>query len=174
MARITPVQVKMSVPQQPDANGNFYPACIFSNSLFMEKYEEGLIIAKAVLEPDSIESQTAESLLIGLSEYRVSKVGKPKELPNEITEHFTLLPESECTIEMEFKPLNNLPTEVLFFSLNEIKNITQVFETALENATEEQTEPLRSMYESFGGFLNAWIESQKQTDSYFDNNEING
>lgn len=172
MARIQLVDAKISVPQQKDANGNLYPACILSNSLFMEKFEEGLIASKASLKPKTTESYTAESLLTALSNYRISDQSKPKDLPDEITEQFTLLPEKECNIDMLFKPLNNVPTEVMFFTLNEIKNITQMFESALDTATEEQREPINSMYESFGGFLNAWIESEKRTGSYFATKEI--
>lgn len=167
MARIQLVDAKISVSQQKDENGNLYPACILSNSLFMEKFNEGLILAKVALEPDTTESYTAESLLTALADYSISDQSKPKDIPDEITEHFRLLPELECNIDMVFKPLNNVPTEVIFFNLNEIKNITQMFETALITATDEQREPINSMYESFSGFLNAWLLSKDETGSYF-------
>ena len=108
MARIITLQPKITIQQTADA----YPVCLFSNDTFITMFENSLIVAKDLIDPENIERATIESILTGLSEYRVWKANKKEpQPPTEITEHFALLPETECNIEMLFQAYNNIPTE---------------------------------------------------------------
>lgn len=175
MARIIPIQPKITLHQSPDEAGKLYPACIFSNDTFISMFENSLIVAKDLIDPENIERGTIESILTGLSEYRVWKANKVKtepQLPTEITEHFTLLPESECNIEMLFQAYNNVPTEALLYTHAEILNIVDAYRMALEKADTEQEEVIQPLYDSFNQFLTDWDANQQATGSYFAN-EIN-
>lgn len=168
MARIIPIQTKITLQQSPDAAGKLYPACVFSNDTFLSMFEAALIVSKDLLDPSAIERATADSLLTGLSEYRVWKVNKAKtELPTEITEHFALLPDSECNIEMLFQPYNNVPTEAIQYSHGEVLDIVGAFKMALEKADPGQAEAIQPLYDSFNSFLNDWEVNQQATGSYF-------
>lgn len=169
MARIIPLQVKITLQQTADATGGFYPACIFSNDTFISMFESSLIVAKDLLDPDAIEYGTAESILTGLSEYRVWRANKVKTdaLPTEITEHFALLPEQDCNIEMPFQPFNNVPTEAILYSHAEVANIVDCLNMALEKADAEQADVILPILESFKTFLTDWNLNQQATGSYF-------
>jgi len=168
MARIIPLQAKLTLQQTINERGDFYPACIFSNDTFISHFEASLIVAKGLLDPEQIEYSTVESVLTGLSEYRVWKANKPKtELPTEITEHFSLLPDSDCNIEMLFQPYNNIPTEAILYSHGEVLNIVDAFKMALEKADAEQSEAIQPLYDSFNRFLTDWELNQQATGSYF-------
>lgn len=168
MARIIPLQSKITLQQAPDAAGKLYPACIFSNDTFVSHFEASLIVAKGLLDPEVIEYSTIESVLTGLSEYRVWKANRPKmELPTEITEHFALLPESDCNIEMLFQPYNNVPTEALLYSHGEVVDIVGAYKMAMEKADAEQSEAILPLYDSFNRFLTDWELNQQATGSYF-------
>lgn len=170
MARIILVQTKITLQQSPDAAGKLYPACIFSNDTFLSMFEAALIVSKDLIDPSVIEHSTVDSLLTGLSEYRVWKANKPKtELPTEITEHFALLPEAECNIEMLFHPFNNVPTEAILYSHGEILDIVGAFKMALEMADAAQAEAIQPLYDSFNSFLTDWEANQQATGSYFAN-----
>lgn len=169
MARIIPIQPKITIQQTADA----YPVCLFSNDTFMTMFENSLIVAKDLIEPSNVERDTIESILQGLSEYRVWKANKKDpEPPTEITEHFTLLPETECNIEMLFQAYNNIPTEALLYTHSEILNIVDAYRKALENADAERAEVIQPLYDSFNQFLTDWEANQQATGSYFAN-EIN-
>ena len=168
MARIIPIQAKITLQQAPDAAGKLYPACIFSNDTFVSLFEASLIVAKGLLDPEQIEYSTIESVLTGLSEYRVWKANKPKtELPTEITEHFSLLPDSGCNIEMLFQPHNNIPTEAILYSHGEVLNIVDAYKMAMGKADAEQSEAILPLYDSFNRFLTDWELNQQATGSYF-------
>ena len=170
MARIIPIQPKITLQQMPDETGNFYPACIFSNDTFVSMFEASLIVSKELIDPSNIEYATVESILTGLSEYRVWKADKKvPEFPTEITEHFNLLPGYDCNIEMPFKALNNIPTEVLLYNYNEVRNIVDAFKMALEKADAEQIEVIQPLYDSFNQFLTDWEANQQLTGTYFAN-----
>lgn len=174
MARIIPIQTKITLQQSADPAGKLYPACIFSNDTFVSMFENSLIVAKDLIDPENIERATIESILTGLSEYRVWKANKVKtesQLPTEITEHFALLPESECNIEMLFQAYNNVPTEAIFYSYKEIRNIIDAYTIALKNADAEQSEVILPLYDSFSTFLNDWEANQQVTGSYFANEQ---
>ncbi len=168
MARIIPLQAKLTLQQTTNEKSEFYPACIFSNDTFVSHFETSLIVAKGLLDPEAIEYSTIESVLTGLSEYRVWKANKPKtELPTEITEHFSLLPNSECNIEMLFQPYNNLPTEAILYSHGEVLDIVGAMKMALEKADTEQAEAITPILDSFDRFLTDWELNQQATGSYF-------
>lgn len=173
MARIIPIQTKITLQQSPDAAGKLYPACIFSNETFLSMFQAALIVSKDLIDPSAIERATVDSLLTGLSEYRVWKANELKtELPTEITEHFSLLPEAECNIEMLFQPFNNVPREAILYSHGEILDIVGAFKMALEKADAEQTEVIQPLHDSFNTFLNDWELNQQSTGSYFANQKI--
>lgn len=168
MARIIPIQPKITIQQTADA----YPVCLFSNDTFMTMFENSLIVAKDLIDPENIERATIESILTGLSEYRVWKANKKEpQLPTEITEHFTLLPESECNIEMLFQAYNNVPTEAILYTHAEILNIVDAYRMALEKADTEQAEVIQPLYDSFNQFLTDWEANQQVTGSYFANEQ---
>lgn len=170
MARIIPIQAKITLHQTVNERGDFYPACIFSNDTFVSHFEASLIVSKDLIDPEAIERATVDSVLTGLSEYRVWKANKPKtELPTDITEHFALLPESECNIEMLFQPYNNVPTEALLYSHGEVLDIVGAFKMALEKADPGQSEAIQPLYDSFNSFLTDWEANQQATGSYFAN-----
>lgn len=170
MARIIPIQTKITLQQSPDAAGKLYPACVFSNDTFLSMFEAALIVSRDLLDPSVIERATADSLLTGLSEYRVWKANKSKtELPTEITEHFALLPEAECNIEMLFQPFNNVPTDVLLYTHGEVLDIVGAMRMALEKADPGQAETIQPLYDSFSRFLTDWELNQQATGSYFAN-----
>lgn len=169
MARIIPIQPKITIQQTADA----YPVCLFSNDTFITMFENSLIVAKDLIDPENIERATIESILTGLSEYRVWKANKKEpQPPTEITEHFALLPETECNIEMLFQAYNNIPTEALLYTHAEILNIVDAYRMALEKADTEQAEVMQPLYDSFNQFLTDWEANQQATGSYFAN-EIN-
>lgn len=168
MARIIPVQAKITLQQERDATGKLYPACIFSNDTFLSMFEAALIVSKDLIDPEAIERATVDSVLAGLSEYRVWKANKPKtELPTEITEHFALLPETDCNIEMLFQPYNKVPTEALLYSHGEVVDIVDAFRLAMEKADAGQAESIQPLYDSFSRFLTDWELNQQATGSYF-------
>jgi len=170
MARIIPIQAKITLQQAPDATGKLYPACIFSNDTFLSMFEAALIVSKDLIDPEAIERATVDSVLTGLSEYRVWKANRPKtELPAEITEHFALLPETDCNIEMLFQPYNNVPTEALLYSHGEVLDIVGAFKMAMEKADPGQAESIQPLYDSFSRFLTDWELNQQATGSYFAN-----
>lgn len=172
MARIIPIQTKITLQQTATNLGNYYPACIFSNDTFMGYFEASLLTTKQLLEPGTEQYATTESILTGLSEYRIWKYNKQKTetpLPNEITEHFTLLPAGDCNIEMPFQPYNNVPTDAILYSYEEVNYIVRAMAAALEKADEEQAEAINPIYDSFNSFLAAWNENQSKTGSYFAN-----
>src|SRR5690554_2131443 len=132
MARITPLQATIAFEQKPTQDGSFHPCYILSNDRFIENFENALIIAKSAIEEDAIEHQTAESLLNGISSYRVwlkEQKKRSQEVPEELSEHFGLLPDKECTISFPFHAAN-APTEVLLYSYSDIKNITNTLKAA--------------------------------------------
>jgi hypothetical protein len=173
MARIIPLQTKITLQQSADPAGKLYPACIFSNDTFVSMLENSLIVAKDLIDPENIERATIERILTGLSEYRVWKANKKEpQPPTEITEHFALLPETECNIEMLFQAYNNIPTEALLYTHAEILNIVDAYRMALEKADTEQAEVIQPLYDSFNQFLTDWEANQQATGSYFAN-EIN-
>lgn len=168
MARIIPIQAKITLEQMPDVSGKLYPACIFSNDTFVSMFEAALIVSKDLIDPEAIERATVDSVLTGLSEYRVWKASKPKtELPTEITEHFALLPEAECNIEMLFQPFNSVPTEAILYTHGEVTDIVAAMKMALEKADTDQTEVIKPLFDSFNSFLNDWDLNQQATGSYF-------
>ena len=168
MARIIPIQAKITLQQTINERGDFYPACIFSNDTFVSHFEASLIVSKDLIDPEAIERATVDSVLTGLSEYRVWKANKPKtELPTDITEHFSLLPGSECNIEMLFQPYNNLPTEAILYSHGEVLNIMGAYKMAMEKADAEQLETIQPLYDGFNRFLTDWEANQQATGSYF-------
>ncbi|MCE5205666.1 MAG: hypothetical protein LLF80_06130 [Porphyromonadaceae bacterium] len=170
MARIIPLQAKITLQQTINERGDFYPACIFSNDTFLSMFEAALIVSKDLIDPEAIERATVDSVLIGLSEYRVWKANRPKtELPTEITEHFSLLPDSDCNIEMLFQPYNNVPTEALLYSHGEVLDIVGAFRMAMEKADAEQLETIQPLYDGFNRFLTDWEANQQATKSYFAN-----
>lgn len=172
MARIVPIQPKITLHQSPDAAGKFYPACIFSNDTFVSMFENSLIVAKDLIDPENIERATIENILTGLSDYRIWKADKKvPEFPTEITEHFNLLPGKECSFEMPFKALNNLPTEAFLYTHDEVLSIVVAFKMALEKADAEQTEIIQPLYDSFNRFLTDWEANQQVTGSYFANEQ---
>lgn len=175
MARIIPIQTKITLQLTPDAAGSYYPACVFSNDTFLGYFETSLLTTKQLLEPDTELYATTESVLTGLSEYRVWKYNKQKTetpLPNEITEHFALLPEGSCNIDMPFQPYNNVPTDAILYSYEEVNYIVNAMAEALKKADKEQAEAINPIYESLNSFLTAWNENQAQTGSYFANEKI--
>jgi hypothetical protein len=164
MARIITLQPKITIQQTADA----YPVCLFSNDTFITMFENSLIVAKDLIDPENIERATIESILTGLSEYRVWKANKKEpQPPTEITEHFALLPETECNIEMLFQAYNNIPTEALLYTHAEILNIVDAYRMALEKADTEQAEVIQPLYDSFNQFLTDWEANQQATGSYF-------
>jgi hypothetical protein len=168
MARIITLQPKITIQQTADA----YPVCLFSNDTFITMFENSLIVAKDLIDPENIERATIESILTGLSEYRVWKANKKEpQPPTEITEHFALLPETECNIEMLFQAYNNIPTEALLYTHAEILNIVDAYRMALEKADTEQSEVILPLYDSFRTFLNDWEANQQMTGSYFANEQ---
>lgn len=137
-----------------------------ANDLFIEKFEQSLIVAKTV-----IEDEVLENVLTGISAYREWKNGRKENLPTEIKEHFALLPDQDCTLSMPFSPLNSLPTDVMFFSHEEVTVITQVLQAAT-SALEKENDEERSLIvgqiaESFNDFLTAWNQNKESTGSYF-------
>jgi hypothetical protein len=54
MARIIPIQTKITLQQSPDAAGKLYPACVFSNDTFLSMCEAALIVSKDLLDPSAI------------------------------------------------------------------------------------------------------------------------
>lgn len=174
MSRIISLQTKITLQQSTDAKGNFYPACIFANDTFYSMFESSLIVAKGLLAPELIEYATVESVLTGFSEYRVWRANKDKtdpQPPTEITEHFALLPESECNIEMVFKPYNNVPTEAILYSHGEVLDIVGAFKMALEKADTDQIDVIKPLFDSFNSFLTDWETNQQTTGSYFANEQ---
>lgn len=175
MARIISIQTKITLQLTPDSLGKYYPACVFSNDTFIGYFETSLITTKQLLEPGTELYSTIENILTGLSEYRVWKYERQKTetpLPNEIAEHFSLLPEGDCNIEMPFQPYNNVPTDAMLYSYEEVSFIVKAMAVALEKADEEQAEAINPMYGSFNSFLTAWNENQSKTGSYFANEKI--
>ena len=174
MSRIIPLQAKITLQQIPDTTGNFYPACVFSNETFISMFENSLLMAKGLLDTAAIEFATVESVLTGLSEYRVWKANKEKKEtppPTEIVEHFALLPEGECNLEMPFQPFNNVPTEVIMYSHGEVLDIVGAMKMALEKADAEQTDTILPIFDSFNAFLTDWELNQQATGSYYANEQ---
>lgn len=173
MARIIPLQVKITLHQTADAAGVLYPACIFSNETFVSMFEAALIVSKNLLDPAVIEYATIESVLTGLSEYRVWRATRANaQLPTEIAEHFALLPDSACNIDMAFQPFNNVPTEAILYSHGEVADIVSALQMALEKADPGQAEAIQPLYDSFNSFLNDWELNQQATGSYFANQKF--
>lgn len=101
MAKIIPLQASINFYQQQNENGNYYPCYLFSNDLLMDNLINSLIVAKSVIKQETPQSEVVESLLTALSDYQVWKKKQPKpELPTEIKEHFGLLPDKECNINV--------------------------------------------------------------------------
>lgn len=150
--------------KQTSSDHELYPVCVFLNTAFFQKFEEGLIVAKSILRKTTPEKMVIESVLKCLSEYKKSK---PEEEPEAPIERFTLLPEEECNYCIGFNPLSNAPIEAMFFSLKDIQNITNAFQLAKRNAPEKKKDPVNYMCESFSDFLNGWLVNAKQTGSYF-------
>ena len=174
MARIIPIQAKITLQQASDTTGRLYPACIFSNDTFISMFEAALIVSKDLLDPSAVEYSTVENILTGLSEYRVWKANKEKtEIPltTEFTEHFALLPEQECNLDMIFKPYNNVPTEAILYSHDEVTGIVSALKAALNVADTEQSEIISPLFDSFNTFLTDWELNQQTTGSYFANEQ---
>ncbi len=170
MARIIPLQVKITLQQTPDETGKFFPACIFSNETFVSMFEASLIVSKNLLDPSVIEFGTIESILTGLSEYRIWRTNRVKTetpIPTEITEHFALLPDMECNLERPFQPFNNVPTEALLYSHGEVTDIVGALKIAIEKANNEQADVILPIFYSFKAFLTDWEANQQATGSYF-------
>lgn len=166
MARITPVQTVLIFNQQSTKDGSYYPCCVYANDLFIEKFEQSLIVAKTV-----IEDEVLENVLTGISAYREWKNERREDLPTEIKEHFALLPSQNCTLSMPFSPLNNLPTDVMFFSHEEVVAVTQALQAATSTLEKENDQErdliVRQIAESFSDFLTAWNQNKESTGSYF-------
>lgn len=167
MARIIPVQTKASIQQEETASGNFYPMCIWANEEFLHRFEDCLIVAKTLLEPDTQSSDTVDNIQKGLSNYKVHKAKLKEDLPTEIEQHFGLLPNINASIDMVFKPHNNVPTEALLYSFDEVQGIANALSLAMEKADHEQSEAINPFNEAFNGFLASWIENKERTGSLF-------
>lgn len=176
MARIITPQTALTYNQTATQYGNYYPCCIYSNDVFMQKYEDALIIAKTVIEPDTEQSLFIDNTLSGLSDYKVWKKKKESDAPSEITEHFGLLPDSDSLIQMPFKAVNNVPTEILLYSYDEINKITETLKTSCEILEQEndseRIEIVKPISESFDNFLTSWNEHINRTGSQFAENQI--
>lgn len=173
MSRIIPLQPSVTFEQKPTQSGEFHQCYILSNERFIENFENTLIIAKTAINPDMIEYQTAESVLDGLSSYRVwrkEQEEREQEVPTEINEHFGLLPAKESTISFPFRPANT-PTEVLLYSYSDIRNITNALKAACDaldaEGDQERLERVLGIYDSFNDFLTSWEANKAETGSYY-------
>lgn len=173
MATIIPLQATVAFEQKPAKDGNFYPCYILSNDRFIESLENALIITKSAIEAVTIEYETAESVLNGLSSYRVWRKEQEKgrqDTPTEINEHFGLLPDKESTISFPFLPANT-PTEVLLYSYSDIKNITNSLKAACDaldtEGDQERLEQVYGIYVSFNDFLTSWEANKATTGSLY-------
>lgn len=173
MATIIPLQAAVAFDQKPTQSGDYHPAYILSNDRFIENFESALIVAKSAIDPESIEYETAESILNGISSYRVWKKDQEKmveEVPAEINEHFGLLPDKDSTISFPFQAFN-APTEVFLYSYSDIRNITNALKAACDALeAEDDNERLNrvlGIYESFDVFLTDWEANKAMTGSYY-------
>lgn len=176
MARITPTKTVLTFTQYADDMGNYYPCCIYSNALFTEKLEASLIVSLSIVKEDTKEHETIKSILNALSDYKVWKEKKSEELPEEIKEHFNLLPDMDCNMSIEFYAFNNVPTDIMFFSYEEIQNITKTLMhvcTVLKKELDtDSLDVVKPIADSFDDFYKAWNEHKRQTNSLFANQEI--
>lgn len=172
--RIIPVQPTITFNQNVDESGAFNPCYIMSNGRFMDQFENALAIAKSIIEPEHIEYATAESILEGVSQYRIwfnnTQKKKHEETSEYLSEHFGLLPEQDCNISFEFKH-SEAPTEVILLSYSDIRNICNVFELAhnnlLDDPEDERLVQLNGVHTSFKTFLEDWESNKEHTGSYF-------
>lgn len=170
MARLTPAQTVLTFNQTATENGNFYPCCVYSNDTFMQKFEESLIVAKSVIELGTAQAELIENILTGVSNYKVWKSGKTEELTTEITEHFGLLPNQASTLSLPFQPFNNIVTDILFYTYDEIQGIVEALQLATDILTEqsdERIEIVKSISDSFNEFFKAWNDHKERTGSLF-------
>lgn len=167
MARFLQVQSKVTIQQEATQSGNFYPMCIWANPEFFERFENALILSKSVLEPDTESSKVVTAHLHALSDYKLHKETIKRELPAEIEQHFALLPELSSSIEMEFEPLNNVPTDALLYSFEEVKEITKALLLAISVANNEQKEFIAPFSGAFNSFLISWNDNIEKTGSEF-------
>ncbi|MEA5082077.1 MAG: hypothetical protein VB024_10715, partial [Dysgonamonadaceae bacterium] len=72
-------------------------------------------------------------------------------------------------IEMLFQPYNNVPTDAILYSYDEVAIIVKAMANALEKADAEQSEVINPIYNGFNSFLIDWNENQAKTGSYFAN-----
>ncbi len=171
MARIIPLQTVLTFNQYATEKGDFYPCAVYVNDGFIENFESSLIIANTIIEPLSELSLLIDSVLKGLSDYKVWREKQANELPDEIMEHFGLLPSVDSTISMPFKALNSLPGEVLLYSYDEVRGITEALRTAAELLEREndleRLSIVKPMADSFSDFLTSWDANRENTGTYF-------
>lgn len=81
------------------------------------------ILNEQTKTPESIEeSRTLYGLAASLSEYLIFKTKQPiVELPTELTANFGIFPLQKCSGFIEFQSFNNVSTEMLMFSWEEIR-----------------------------------------------------
>ena len=77
----------------------------------------------------------------------------------------------DSTVSIEFQAINNVPKEAMLFSFQEITDITAGLQTACEMLKKEtdfeRLGIVESMANSFQNFLDAWVQNENETGSYF-------
>ena len=171
MARIVPIKTVVTFNQQADKQGNYFPCCVYSNERFLQNFEKSLIVANSIIEPQTELYLIIESVLRGLSDYRVWRENQTKSQPIEILEHCAILPREDCIVSIEFQSTNDTPTEAMLFSFQEITDITTGLQTASEmlkkEADFERLEVIKPILNGFKVFLDEWAQHESETGSYF-------
>jgi hypothetical protein len=115
-----------------------YPVGITANEEELRDYMKVYLVAATILQ--ECKEQTEDTLSgcktlnqasEGLNNYLLFKSQQPvTEIPYEITRSFFTFPLERCSVFFQFQPYNNVSTEMLFYSWDEIRWINNALSLA--------------------------------------------
>jgi len=126
MARVQPLKTALLFESAGD-----YEVGMWANESEIRDFMKVFIIAATILNEQQVktpESKDGCSVLNGLAasynDYLLFKSKQPiVEKPTEVTANFGIFPLQKCSVMYEFQPLNNVSTEILMYSWDEIRII---------------------------------------------------
>jgi len=155
--RIQPVKTALHI-----MSDGTYPIGMICNEIEIKNLIEVFNVAATILNEQPVpthETRDGKSVLNGLAasfnEYLFNKSNLPViELPTEVTADFQIIPIEACNILLEFQPLNNVSTEVLWFSWDEMYVINNSLTMAKSlSRNENYSSNIVDIVNSFSSFV---------------------
>lgn len=163
MAKILKVQTKISIDKQQIEKGNTHPICVWATPELLKRFENCLELARTLMQRTGNTTSgyfKIDGVLHELKTYNKEREQNKDYLPQTIEQHISFITDENAPIEMRFNPLNNVPTEAILLSFNDVIQISDAISTAMMFADNKQQKQLNPFNDKFKNFFALWKENR--------------